>query len=69
MGRNEFPDLFELGERCSMEYNPAHERRRSWLFSRMRLKASSPFTGFARPLLISSYRPSNSERVAPHSAR
>lgn len=53
--RDVVPNLVEVSERFGMERVAAHpaERRRS-LFSRNRLKASSPSIGLTRPLLRSS---------------
>lgn len=50
-----YPNLVEICERLGMESVAAHppERRRS-LFSRIRLKASSPLIAFTQPLLRSS---------------
>ena len=50
-----FPDLVKIGVRFWVENKFAHEpARRSLLFNRSLAKASSPSTGFTRPLLRSS---------------
>ena len=61
--RNEFPNFLKVRESSGVEDKAAHEAaERDSLFSRTRLKASSPSMGFTWPLLISSYRPSNVPR-------
>ena len=54
VGGNELPNFFKVCERGRVKDKTAHERRRSSLLVRSRLKASSPSMGLTRPLLISS---------------
>jgi hypothetical protein len=52
--RDELPNFVKVCERVRVENKAAHERRRSSLLARMRLKASSLVIGLARPPLTSS---------------